>query len=508
MTEDELNLSSVKEVVGLGLRAMSNPANEAELLALRVAELRDVCKANGLDHKGLKSALQDRLREHLFKDPSVAGASGAGSETGSVVSGGSVNSREGDESGRTPAEQVALSCDAEVDALLLRTLPDKGPRKTHSVAGGWLAEALYKMHGGKEVTKQLLTRTRITFKGAAGVEKTLYATRVLESSDDYCALITEGCKVLRTYQPLPAGMTGYDAESALDDMLTALRAREAGPLAAEAPASIGMELKAVLESVATGLKGGTVPAVKFGSADFSEAQKAMRLLGHPLCRLSCPKYTQVGDAKRSVLAKDGETNVPLLPVEAHLQPGMLKPMVDQRTGQHTRDTAQRVGIEDGRLSVVEVEETAPKKGRSAYEVCHGYTMYWVMVAMLATQITKLADNYHGPTRNTFLHPYYLQKFMNTMAYIVGTSGLNGDALDAILNQQLLSVQAKVNDDTDHPWTGDQCLEHMCEEVPRQIAMARSLMLGGGAARGTGDGDTRRGGRPNQTGGTRQVRRCV
>ena len=73
---------------------MSNPANEEELLALRVAELRDVCKANGLDHKGLKSALQDRLREHLFKDPSVAGASGAGSETGSVVSGGSVNSRE------------------------------------------------------------------------------------------------------------------------------------------------------------------------------------------------------------------------------------------------------------------------------------------------------------------------------------------------------------------------------------------------------------------------------
>ena len=125
--------------------------------------------------------------------------------------------------------------------------------------------------------------------------------------------------------------------------------------------------------------------------------------------------------------------------------------------------------------------------------------------MLATQITKLADNYRGPTRDMFLHPYYLQKFMNTMAYVVGTSGLNGDALDSILNQQLLAVQSKVNDDTDHPWTGDQCLKHMCEELPKQIAIARSLMLGGGAARGTGDGDARRGGRSNQTGGARQVR---
>ena len=95
--------------------------------------------------------------------------------------------------------------------------------------------------------------------------------------------------------------------------------------------------------------------------------------------------------------------------------------------------------------------------------------------------------------------------MNTMAHVVGTSGLNGDALDAILNQQLFTVQSKVNDDTDHPWTGDQCLEFMCEELPKQIAMARSLMLGGGVPRGIGDGDTRRGGRPNQTGVARQVK---
>ena len=38
--------------------------------------------------------------------------------------------------------------------------------------------------------------------------------------------------------------------------------------------------------------------------------------------------------------------------------------------------------------MIDVEEVVPKKGRSAYEVCHGYTMYWVMVAVLATQITS------------------------------------------------------------------------------------------------------------------------
>ena len=479
-----------------------NPANEAELQALRVAELRDLCKTNGLEHKGLKAELQERLREHLFKDPSVAG----GEVSVSTVSGGGSGSpREGNEAWRTPTEQVTFSCDGEVGALLLRTLPSEHDRKAHSIAGGWLAEALYKMHGGKEVTKALLTRTRITFKGAAGVEKTMYVTRVPESSEDYCDLITAAGKALQSHQPLPLEMTAYDAEAALDDVLTALRAREAGPMATQAPASVAIDLREALESVATGLKSATVPAVKFGVADFGEAQKQLRFLGHPLCRRNCPKFSQVGDAKKSVLAKDGEMNVPLLPVDAHLQPGMLKPVVDQRTGQHNRDMPQRVGIEDGRLSVVEVEEIAPKKGRSAYEVCHGYTMYWVMVAVLSTQITRLADNYLCLTTSMFLHPYYLQKFMNTMAHVVGTSGLNGDALDAILNQQLLTVQSKVNDDTDHPWAGDQCLEFMCEELPKQIAMARSLMLGGGAPRGTGDGDTRRGGRPNQTGVARQVR---
>ena len=104
--------------------------------------------------------------------------------------GGSGSPREGNEAWRTPTEQVTFSCDGEVDALLLRTLPSKHDRKTHSIAGGWLAEALYKMHGGKEVTKALLTRTRITFKGGSGVEKTLYATHVPESSEDYCDLIT------------------------------------------------------------------------------------------------------------------------------------------------------------------------------------------------------------------------------------------------------------------------------------------------------------------------------
>ena len=128
------------------------------------------------------------------------------------------------------------------------------------------------------------------------MEKTLYATRVLESSDDYCALITEGCKVLRTYQPLPAGMTGYDAESALDDMLTALRAREAGPLAAEAPASIGMELKAVLESVATGLKGGTVPAVKFGCG-FQRGPEGYEIARAPVVQAQLPEVYAGGGCK-------------------------------------------------------------------------------------------------------------------------------------------------------------------------------------------------------------------
>ena len=278
-----------------------NPANEAELQALRVAELRDLCKTNGLEHKGLKAELQDRLREHLFKDPSVAG--GEEVSVSAASGGGSASPRGGNEDWRSPTEQVTFSCDGEVGALLLRTLPSEHDRKTHSIAAGWLAEALYKMHGGKEVTKALLTRTRITYKGAAGVEKTMYMTRVLESSEDYCDVITAAGKALQSHQALPLEMTAYDAEAALDDVLTALRAREAGPMATQAPASAAVDLRAALESMATGMKNATVPAVKFGAADFGEAQKQLRLLGHPLCRRNCPKFSQVGDAKKSVLAK-------------------------------------------------------------------------------------------------------------------------------------------------------------------------------------------------------------
>ena len=126
--------------------------------------------------------------------------------------------------------------------------------------------------------------------------------------------------------------------------------------------------------------------------------------------------------------------------------------------------------------MIDVEEVVPKKGRSAYEVCHGYIMYWVMVAVLATQITNLARNYQGPTENKFLHPYYVHKFMNVMRHVVGASGLIGDALDAILGQLLQNVQTKCNEDTDRPWTGDESVSYMCDEVPRQVALARSLSM--------------------------------
>ena len=36
--------------------AVPNPTNEAELLALLVADLREVCKANGLSHVGKKKS--------------------------------------------------------------------------------------------------------------------------------------------------------------------------------------------------------------------------------------------------------------------------------------------------------------------------------------------------------------------------------------------------------------------------------------------------------------------
>ena len=122
----------------------------------------------------------------------------------------------------------------------------------------------------------------------------------------------------------------------MDDMLSALRAKEAGPVKEQAPTSIGVDLKAAFESMAAGLRGGVAPASKFEAAEFSEAQKAMRMLGFCLDPKDCPRYTQVAVAKRSVLAMDGPVNVPLLPVEAQVQPGVLRAVVDQRTGCITR----------------------------------------------------------------------------------------------------------------------------------------------------------------------------
>jgi len=93
VTEDSLKNQPSSPRTEESVRPMSgNPANEAELQALRVAELRDLCKTNGLEHKGLKAELQERLREHLFKGPSVAG----GEVSVSAVSGGGSGSpREG-----------------------------------------------------------------------------------------------------------------------------------------------------------------------------------------------------------------------------------------------------------------------------------------------------------------------------------------------------------------------------------------------------------------------------
>ena len=326
-------------------------------------------------------------------------------------------------------------------------------------------------------------------------------------SEDYCPLLAEMTKRSVACHPLPVGLNVDDAEAAVDDMLSALRAKEdAGPVKEQRPAMMGVDLGKAFETMAASLRGGVVPTPKYEAAEFSSAQQHMRMHGFCLDAKDCPRLSQVALAKKSVLAMDGLMNVPLLPMESQVQPGMLKAIVDQRTGLHNRDVSQRVGLEGGRLSVVDVEEVVPRKGRSAYEVCHGYTMYWVMVAVLSTQITNLSPNYRGPSAGKFLHPYYVHKFMNVMRHIVGASGLSGDALDAILGQLLQNVQARCNEDTDRPWTGDECVSHMCDEVPKQVALARSLTFPQRGPRSGGDGDGRRGGRPG-AGGPRQVR-CV
>jgi len=132
-------------------------------------------------------------------------------------------------------------------------------------------------------------------------------------------------------------------------------------------------------------------------------------------------------------------------------------------------------------------------------------MCWVMVAVLATQISNLARNYQGPTENKFLHPYYVHKFMNVNCDVVGASWQSGDVLDAILGQLLRNVQTKCNEDTDRPWTGDESVSYMLDEVPRQVALARSLSMPQRGPRGAGDGDGRREYRSGAGGGPRQVR---
>ena len=500
--------------------AASNPTNEAELAALLVAELKELCKANGLSHVGKKAELQGRLRAHLLAPSGAGGSLGGGSIAGSSsgsVAGGSIS---GDGAGgtsfgngpgspgrkRTPAQQVAFNCDAEVEELVLKVLPDRADNRAHSVVGGWLVEAFTKMTG-KEVTMQQLSRAKFTFTGTSG-EKTFIGVRVPGDSEDYCPLLTEVTKRLVACQPLPVGLSVDDAEAAVDDMLSALRAKDnAGPVKEQKPAMMGVDLGKAFETMVASLRGGVAPTPKYEAAEFSAAQQHMRMHGFCLDARDCPRLSQVALAKKSVLAMDGLMNVPLLPMESQVQPGMLKAIVDQRTGLHNRDVSQRVGLEGGRLSVVDVEEVVPKKGRSAYEVCHGYTMYWVMVAVLSTQITNLSPNYRGPGAGKFLHPYYVHKFMNAMRHIVGASGLSGDALDAILGQLLQNVQARCNEDTDRPWTGDECVSHMCDEVPKQVALARSLTFPQRGPRSGGDGDGRRGGRPGAGGGPRQVR-CV
>lgn len=52
--------------------AASNPTNEAELLALLVADLREVCKANGLSHVGKKKLNCRIASEPTYLRPRVA----------------------------------------------------------------------------------------------------------------------------------------------------------------------------------------------------------------------------------------------------------------------------------------------------------------------------------------------------------------------------------------------------------------------------------------------------
>jgi hypothetical protein len=330
--------------------------------------LRQLCTQEGVDATGAMADVQARLAVHLFGAP------------------------------RTATETVQALCDMEFALALLTAIPAEGDATSHSVAGAWIARALY-FALGKQVTVKAVLRRKVKFRRSGQAHDDVVFAETMKPGDPGFAQFVESwVAALTLVVPLPAlpdAVTAENAEGALLDVLKVLL-MATGPKVSggEVPKTTDpMDWLQQLQRVTTAGK----PADdSFDNTDLNKAIALLKTHGFYSDKTAVPKFSQLALVKKATSAKEDGMSTSGLCVDPRVQPLSLRAMLDTH-GNFAPDQAKMVQQSDGAYVETSTPDPVSKKARTALDVARGHIMYWVAHLVTSIRLTTLHSRYDSRT---------------------------------------------------------------------------------------------------------------
>jgi hypothetical protein len=322
------------------------------------------------------------------------------------------------------------------------------------------------------VTRERVMALKVEFPGANGYTKRMYGSRVVEESEDYVPMLEQVIKDCEKEWAMPPSLSRDQAEAAMSKIFEACRPKR--PSQGDGINHLTSQLTKHLQEVKP-----PSAAAKLTPTEYAKITAGLYALGHPTERPNFPLMSQLGQAKSPLMNAEGGFVSPRLPEEPILQPGRLKCCLD-KAGSMVEDETQHIVVENGRQVIKMVPNAegggARKKSKTAYEVAHGYVMYFTMVmsVSLLNERAKMHDRLSPVCmeRGVFLHPYLVAQFTSFMSRVVGRDVINARGLEEVLCPLLQYAQECVNnpESQDVVWSGDSAVRYVYTEAVKNVAL--------------------------------------
>ena len=355
----------------------------------------------------------------------------------------------------------------------------------------WLVEALCKVLDEEEVTLTAVGSHVCKFSVPGRIVPQVFVVSAVPSySPEFVHMLEAVVKECEAVHALPRGASAKRAVRVLQLVLMACIEKRAayGRVSGGGGGSGGgkgdgveggEEMEGVTGFLAALQQHGGQRKETFTTEKFNESVMKLKAYGFPVDKSDVPEFKRMAKAGVSLLVRKGGIGKPELPTEHELQPVNQAGRYDMYGNLVERETRQVVVGEAGMVTQEDLVRTIGKGGRTLYVACHGHVLYWMMVQMHSVLIPNLCPSYKVTSTGLFVCPYYLTKFLNLMRRVVGQGKVDVATFDEQMAPLLVEVQDRVNspEEGEIPWSGDDALKYLCEQLPKNLNLARARVSG-------------------------------